>query len=267
MTGVILALELRRSRSLALGLLAVTLVYGGIVGAIYPVLRDNAKVLDEYMSVFPQAVLAAFGMTGSLTDHGVFFNTYVGSMLWPIVAAIAAAVLGTRTVAADLEHGFLELPLATRIDRVRYLAAAIAAQLVVLGALAIATVGGVLVVGALVGAAFDVGRFLGEVPLLFLFACAVAGVATLLSVVSLSRSLSAGVVAGGLLAMYLLDAISRIKADLDWLGVVSAFRYLRTTEPIDLGVMPWGALALFAAIAIAAWAAALWTFRRRDLVA
>lgn len=267
MSGVILRLELRRSRSLALGLLAVTVLYGGVVGAIYPVLRDNSRLLDEYMAVFPKPILAAFGMTGSLADHGVFFNTYIGSMLWPIVAAIAAAILGTRTVAADLDRGFIELPLATRIGRVRYLGAAIAGQVVVLGGLAIATVGGVLVAGAVVGAGFDAGRFLAEVPLLFVFACAIGGVATLLSVASLSRGLSAGIVAGGLLAMYLLDAISRIEAGLDWLGVVSAFRYVRTTETINQGVLPLGALALFGVIAIAAWAIALMAFRRRDLVA
>jgi ABC-2 type transport system permease protein len=170
-------------------------------------------------------------------------------------------------VAADLDRGFIELPLATRIDRIRYLAAAIAGQIVVLATLAMATVGGVLVVGLVVNAGFDVGGFLMELPLLFLFACAIAGVATLLSVVTLSRGVSAGVVAGGLLAMYLLDAISKIDPDLDWLGAVSAFRYLRSTGAIDQATLPVGELVLFGAIAVATWALALWIFRRRDLIA
>ena len=267
MSSIILRLELRRSRSLALGLLAVTILYGGLVGAIYPILRDNARLLDEYMAVFPKAVLAAFGMTGSLADHGVFFNTYIGSMLWPIVAAMAAGVLGTRTVAADLDRGFIELPLATRIDRIRYLGAAIAGQAVVMAGLAIATVGAVLGLGSLVGAGFDPARFLLEIPLLFVFGCALAGISTLLSVLTLSRGVSAGIVAGGLLAMYLLDAVSQLETSLDWLGVLSPFRYVRTTETIDGGLLPIGALAMFAAIAVATWGLALWVFRRRDLVA
>jgi len=188
-------------------------------------------------------------------------------MLWPIVAAIAGTILGTRQVAADLDRGFIELPMATRIDRVRYLGTGVAGQVIVLAALSLAVMAGVLVVGAIVNAGFDEGRFLMEVPLLFLFACALGGIATLLSVVTLSRSISAGVVAGGLLAMYLLDAVSKLQADLDWLGTVSVFRYLRSTSAIDLGVMPLGSIALFGAIAIVTWGLAVWIFRRRDLVA
>ena len=170
-------------------------------------------------------------------------------------------------MAADLDHGFIELPLATRIDRVRYLATGVAGQVIVLAALSLAVMAGVLVVGAIVDAGFDNARFLMEVPLLFLFACAVGGVATLLSVVTLSRGISAGVIAGGLLVMYLLDAVSRLQADLDWLGTVSVFRYLRSTSAIGLGVLPLGAMALFGAIAVLTWGLAVWLFRRRDLVA
>jgi ABC-2 type transport system permease protein len=265
--GAALRLELRRSRSLTIWLAIVVLVYGGVMAVFYPFIRDNAKLLDDYMAVLPQGMLAAFGLEGGLSNHGVFFNTYIAGMLWPIVAAIAATFLGTRPAAADLDRGFIELPLATRISRLRYLAAAIAGQILVLGGLALAAVGGVLAVAAIVNAGFDPGRFLMEVPLLFAFACALAGLATLLSVVTLSRGASAGIVTGGLLAMYLLDAVSRLEADLDWLGTLSAFRYLRSTSAIDRGVAPIGELALFAALAIATWAMALWIFRSRDLVA
>lgn len=267
MIGVVLRLELRRSRSLAIWLGVIVLIYGAFIAAFYPFIRDNAKLLDDYMAVLPKGMLAAFGLEGTLSNHGVFFNTYIAGMLWPIVAAMAGIILGTRMVAADLDRGFIELPLATRIDRVRYLATGIAGQVLVFGALGIAAVGGMLVVGAVVGAGFDPGRFLMEVPLLFLFACALGGIATLLSVVTLSRSISSGVVAGGLLAMYLLDAVSRLQADLDWIGTVSVFRYLRSTSAIDLGVMPLAAMALFGAIAIVSWSLATWIFRTRDLAA
>lgn len=103
--------------------------------------------------------------------------------------------------------------------------------------------------------------------MLFLFACALAGVTTLVAVVTLSRGVSGGVIAGGLLAMYLLDAVSRIDAGLDWLGAFSAFRYLRSTSAIDRGMAPVGEVALFGAIALATWTVAILAFRRRDLVA
>lgn len=267
MIGVVLRLELRRSRSLAIWLGIIVLVYGAFIAAFYPFIRDNAKLLDDYMAVLPKGMLAAFGLEGALSNHGVFFNTYIAGMLWPIVAAIAAIILGTRMVAADLDRGFIELPLATQIDRVRYLGMGIAGQILVLGALAIAAIAGMLVVGAVVGAGFRADRFMMEVPLLFLFACALGGITTLLSVVTLSRPVSAGVVAGGLLAMYLLDAVSRLQADLDWIGTLSLLRYLRSTTAIDLGAMPLGAMTLFGTIAVVTWALSISLFRTRDLVA
>jgi ABC-2 type transport system permease protein len=267
MTGTVFRLEFRRNRSLTFWLTVVVLVYGAFIAAFYPFIRDNAKLMNDYMAAFPKALLAAFGLEGSLSDHGTFFQTYIASMLWPIVAAIAGAILGTRMVAADLDRGFIELPLATRVDRVRYLAAGIAGQVLVLGVLSVAAVGGVLVVGAVVRAGFDPGRFLIEVPILFLFACALAGLTTLLSVITLSRATSAGVVVGGLLAMYLLDAVSKLQVDLDWLGTLSAFRYLRSTSAIDQGILPVGELALFGVVALATWGLAIWVFRTRDLVA
>jgi ABC-2 type transport system permease protein len=267
MIATVLRLELRRSRSITIGLGAILVLYGAFIAGFYPVIRDNAKLIDDYMAVFPKGMLAAFGMEGTLSNHGVFFNTYIGSMLWPIVAAIAAGILGTRQVAADLDRGFIELPMATRIDRVRYLATGIAGQLGVLAGLSLVVVVAMLAVGWVVGAGFDGVRFLMEVPLLFMFACALAGIATLLSVVTLSRQLSAGLVAGGLLVMYLLDAVSRLQPDLEWLGIPSAFRYLRSTSAIDDGVLPLGQILLFGAIAAAAWGLAVWRFRSRDLVA
>lgn len=267
MIGVALRLELRRSRTFAAWLAIILLAYGAFIAGFYPVIRDNTKLLDEYMAVFPKPILAAFGMEGSLANHAMFFNTYIASMAWPIVAAIGGAFVGTRMTAADVDRGFIELPLATRIDRPSYLVAGIVGQVAVMAVLAVAAIIGVVIVGAIVGAGFDALRFLMEMPLLFLFGCAIAAITTLLSVITLSRTIAAGIVAGGLLAMYLLDAVSKLQADLDWLGVISLFRYLRSTSAIGQGVLPAGEMALFAAISVVAWALAVWIFRGRDLVA
>jgi len=267
MSWIVLRLELRRSRSLVLWTAVVVAAYGAFIAGFYPIIRDNTKLLDDYMKVFPKALLAGFGMEGSLSDHGVFFNTYFSSMLWPVVAAMVGAILGTRTVAADLDRGFVELPLSTRIDRVRYLAASIWGQLVALAIVALAAIAGTLAVGAIVGAGFDAGRFLLVVPLLIGFGCAISAVAMLLSVVTLNRGISAGIVAGGLILMYLLDIVSKLAPDLAWLGTVSAFHYLGTIAAIDEGIVPLEGMAVFAAVAVIAWTASLWGFRRRDLVA
>lgn len=259
-------LELRRNRSLTVWLAIAMGAYGAVMGAMYPFMVENNAVFESYMEAFPPEFLAAFGMTGSLSDPGVFFTTYIGSWLWPIMAAAVAMLLGTR-VAVDLDRGFLDLPLATPVSRVRYLAVSIVGQAVALALVAAATVGGLWAAGVLVGADFDPGRFALGAGLAWLFGCAIAGVTTLLAVVTLSRGRASGIVSAILIVMYLIFVVAQISPDWAWLAPASAWNHFETTALIDNGVLPAGDIALFAGVALAGWIAALVAFRGRDLAA
>ncbi len=260
-------LELRRNRALTIWLAVALGGYAAIMGLMYPFMKANEALVQQYMDAFPKEFMAAFGMTGSLSDPGVFFTTYISSWLWPIIAAAAGLLTGTRAVAADLDRGFLDLPLSTGISRIRYLWASIAGQLLLVAILALIGVVGLWVAGIMVGAEFDLGRFLLAGVLCFAFGCAIAGPTTLLSVMSLSRGLAAGIVGGVLILMYALFVVSQVSSDWSWLGPLSAWNHFPTTTLIDDGVFPLGDVALFALIAIGTWVAALWAFRRRDLAA
>lgn len=259
-------LELRRNRTLTVWLAVTMAVYGGVMAAMYPIMVENDALMTQYIETFPQEFLAAFGMTGSLSDPGVFYTTYISSWLWPIMAAVVALLLGTR-VATDLDRGDLDLPLATPLSRMRYLAASIVGQAIAMAVLTVATVGGLWVVARLVGAEFDPGRFALAGVLSWLFGCAIAGVTTLLAVLTLSRGRASGIVAGVLVAMYLVYVVVQISADWAWIAPVSAWDHFRTTELIDDGILPAGDMALFALVALAGWVGALVAFRRRDLAA
>jgi ABC-type transport system involved in multi-copper enzyme maturation permease subunit len=237
------------------------------MGAMYPIMVENDEILKAYIETFPKEFLAAFGMTGSLADPGVFYTTYIASWLWPIMAAIAALLIGTRAVAADLDRGFLDLPLSTRISRTRYLAASIAGQALVMAILAATAVAGVWAVGRLVDADFSAANFALAGVLSWLFGCAIAGVTTFLAVVTLSRGRAAGIVGGVLVAMYLVFVVAEIASDWAWIAPVSAWDHFETTPLIDSGVTPVGDMALFAVIAVAGWVAAVVAFRERDLAA
>jgi len=266
MIGLSFRLELRRSRIIAGGLALVVLVYGGLIAALYPILLANTAMVQDYMKLFPKEFMAAFGMTGSLADPGIFFTTYIGTFLWPIVAAIGAIVLATRPTAADAERGWADLSLATPLTRGRYLGAAILGQVVVLATLALVTVGGVLAVGTLVGAGFDAGRFLAAGAVLWLFGCAIAGVTSLVAVITLNRGVAAGFTAGVLIAMYLVNIVAQVQPDFAWLGYLSAFRYAGVGALIDRGTADWVGIGVFTVVAVTGWTASLVLFRRRDLL-
>jgi hypothetical protein len=260
-------LEMRRNRTLTIWLTVAVGGYAVIMGLIYPVMKSNDALMQQYMATFPKEMLAAFGMTGLLSDPGVFFTTYIGSWLWPIIAAAAGLLLGTRAVAADLDRGFLDLPLSTRITRVRYLAASIWGQLLVLAILAASAVLGLWGAARLVGAEFDLGRFALAGVLSLAFAAAIAGATTLAAVATLSRGVASGIVGGVLIAMYAVYIVAQISPDWTWLGPLSAWGHFPTTAVIDGGYVPAGDLALFTGIALAGWLGALAAFRRRDLAA
>jgi beta-exotoxin I transport system permease protein len=262
-----LALELRRVRALTLWLTVISVAYAATMAIFWPIMRDNAALIAQYMDVFPKGFMAAFGMEGSLADPGVFFTTYIGSWLWPILAALAGVLLATRPVAVDLERGFLELPLGTRLSRASYLSAAIVAQALALAVLALVTVLGFYATATLVGAPYDLPSMLVLSVLAWAFAAAIAGVTSLLAVATLSRAVAGGVVVAVLVAMYLLDVVSKMQPDLDMLGRLSAMHYFRPTPVIDDGVVPLTELGLFTLVALVGWGLSVWAFRRRDLAA
>lgn len=260
-------LELRRDRALAAWLTLAALAYGGIMALFWPMMRDNAQMIEDYLNLFPKGFLAAFGMEGSLADPGIFFTTYVGSWLWPIVAALAAIVLATRPAAVDLERGFLDLPLATRLPRRRYLLATIAAHAVVLAVLALGTVLGFWLAAQVVAAPYELDRMLILSVLAWLFACAIAACTAVLAVVTLSRAIAGGIIAAALLAMYLVNVVAQLQSDLGGLAMFSALHYFQPTKLIDDGVVPWAEMLLFGAVAAGGWLLAVVTFRARDLAA
>ena len=262
-----LRLELRRNRGLAIWLAVSLGGYAVIMGLMYPVLKANDALMLQYMQTFPKEFLAAFGMTGVLSDPGVFYTTYMSSWLWPIIAAAAGLILGTRAVAADLDRGFLDLPLSTRITRVRYLGASIAGQALVMALLAACAVLGLWGAARLVGAEFDLVRFAMAGVLSMAFGCAIAGAATLAAVLTLSRGTASGIVGGVLIVMYIVFVVAQVSPDWAWIGPVSAWNHFPTTAVIDDGLIPVGDLAIFTGIAVGGWVAALWAFRRRDLAA
>jgi ABC-2 type transport system permease protein len=267
MNGVALRLEVRRIRSLVVWIALVAIAYCGIVAGFYPTFRDNEKAIQQYMGLFPKEMLSIFGMQGSLADPGVFFNIYIGGMLWPVLGTIVAVVLATRPVAGDLDRGFLELPLSTRLSRVRYLGVAIGAQAGALAIVAAAMIAGILVVGRLVGAPYDPAHFALAGVHSWALGIAIAAVATLLSVVTLDRGRAAGISVGLILGMYLLDAASKVWTGIGGWAELSAFHHFQTLAIVDRGEFPVGDFALFLAVALLAWGAALALFRRRDLAA
>lgn len=260
------SLELRRGRMLIVWVGVVSMLYAGFITAFYPTILENAAEFEKMMAIYPKELMAAFGITGSLGDPGTFINSYIFQFLWPLVAAITGILLATR-IASDAESGFLDLPLSSRLPRVRYLGAVVGAQIVNLALLSAMTIGAILVVDLFIEPDFDAVRLVMAGVHALALALAVAGVTTFLAVVLLDRGRAGGLAAGVLIMMYLLNVIAQLSPDLKDLARLSAFHYFDLKPVIDTGAYPLGDSLLYVAVAIGGWLLALVVFRRRDLAA
>ncbi len=260
-------LDLRRSRSLILWVGLVAVLYAGVMVAFYPSVLANAEEFDRMVEIYPKELLAAFGITdGGISDPGTYVNSYIFQFLWPVVASIAAIALATRP-AADATSGFLDLPLSSRLPRLDYLAVTIGVQVVSLAILSALTVGAIVAVDLLIEPDFDAGRIALAGLHLFAMAIAIAGATTALAVALLDRGRAAGLMAGILMTMYLLNVVAGLAPEVRDLGRLSVFYYFDLQPVIDDGVFPAGESLLYLVVAVTGWVSAAAIFRRRDLAA
>lgn len=261
----LLSLDLRRSRLQFAAYALVVAIYGIAVAAVYPTVVETAELIEPYLDLVPQGLLEAFEMSGGITSPGAYFGSQF-FQVWVIVAAMLAIGLGTRGAAAENTAGTIEIPLSAPLSRTRYLVTTIVTQALGVALLAAVAVVSVVAVGPLIDVSFDVRAFAWVGVLSFAFGCAIAGVTTLVSVITLDRGRSIGFGALVLILMYLLIVVALLEPTIEWLKYLSAFQYYRPAAVIDRGVLPLGETALFGAIAFGGWGLAVWRFRTRDLV-
>jgi hypothetical protein len=267
MTGAAFALDLRRSRTLIVGLVVVTALYAGFISVFYTNVVENAEQFESLLDAYPKELLVAFGLgEGSFADPGIFLSGYVFNFLWPLVASIGAIALATR-VASDANRGFLDVVLSTRLRRVEHLLGSIGTQVAAIAIVSTAMILGVVGGDLLIEPNFPQDRVALSALHAFAFGAAIAGPATLLAVVLLDRGRAAAIVAGVLVVMYLFNVVAALAPDVAWLASLSAFHYFNVQGLIGRGEYPIADSLLLGGIAVASWVTAVLAFRRRDLTA
>jgi ABC-2 type transport system permease protein len=261
----LLVLEMRRARLQLIAYSVVVAIYGIAVAAVYPTVLETAELFEPFLDMVPKGLLEAFEMGGGITSPGAYFGSQF-FQVWVIVAAMLAIGLGTRGTAAENAAGTIEIALSAPLSRTRYLITTIATQAIGQAVLAAVAVVSVIAVGPLIEVSFDLRAFAWVGVLSFAFGCAIAGVTTLVSVLTLDRARSIGFGAFVLILMYLFIVVALLEPSVEWLKYLSAFHYYRPGGIIDRGVAPLGETVLFAAIALGGWGLAVWRFRIRDLV-
>ena len=103
----------------------VTLLLLAII-AFYPSIRDSSEQFEELLNAYPDAITEAFGIDDFSSFAG-FVGAEALNVIWPLVAAGFAIVVGSAAVAGEIERGSVDLWLSVPVARWRLLLAKIVA--------------------------------------------------------------------------------------------------------------------------------------------
>jgi ABC-2 type transport system permease protein len=242
-------------------------LYGVVMIAFYPTVRDSGEEIQELIDTYPEALLRAFGFEpgSDFTDFPVYISSEYLSLIWAIVAAIFVIMAGGAVVAQEIEQGTIELWLSVPTERWRLLAAklvALAASGLVIALVTVTVIG----IGApLVGGETSLAGLAALLVMLLAFALAVGGYAAALSALLSERSKAAGIAAALTLGSYLLSVVAGLSETVSWMRYVSIFTAFKPAQALSEGVLPAFEVAILLLIAVASGVLALIIFQRRDL--
>ena len=254
-------LDLRLRRRATLGYAVGLALYALAVVAIYPSFKGDTS-LDKLVQSDP-TMMAAFGVTGSLTSPVGWLNANIFNNFLPVVAVIVAIGYGAWCVAGQDESGTLApvaaLPL-TRRNLVAQKGVALAVQLLPTMALTLCCV----LLGRFFQLDVGVGRLVDATLSIWLLGLGFGLLALVVGVGGGSRGMAIGVSSAVAAAAYL---ISSFASTISWIRPArfgSPFYWAVGANPLGAGLNV-GDLAALVGLALLLLAAAVVAMRRADL--
>ena len=241
------------------------LVWGGsrgamsaLVVAIWPSIEGS---VGDLLSSYPEGLREAFGID-TLDSVEAYRDAEMLSLVVPLALAFFAVRSMSRATVTAEEQGHLDTLLALPVSRVVLVAGAFAVTGILLVGILAVVWAVTWLAGAAAGAGLDAGRLAVGLADVWPLAMTFAGL-TALAAGTLRRSPQVlGVAIGTLIAMYVVDLVGRMSADVEPLREVSAFRYYGGAIQHGLDISHIAVLVIAAAVLAAAGAA---LFARRDV--
>lgn len=215
------------------GLIRGSMIIGGVFAmttafflAVFPAMKEEADLIQE---AYPEYMLELMGIEELHTIEG-FTAGYIFPFIMILFGGVYFAYLGAGMIAGDIQSRKMDLTLSNPVSRESVLVQKIAAlwvPVVVLnGAVFITIYLGAIVMGESFLLWSLLLAHLFAIP--YLLTC--AGIGIILSVV-IDRVGRAQVGALGLVFMlWLVDGISEMEPDLEWIGYIAPSRYYAPSD-------------------------------------
>ncbi len=234
----------------------------GLYVWLYPTITATID-LDEYVEAWPPALRDAFGIETLGTIEG-FLAGELYSFVWVLLLGLYLAYVGASLIAADIEHGRMDLRLALPLTRARVVGETFGSLLVPILVVNAILPFVVLLAVLLIDESIAVLDVFAVHVLSIPYLLTTAGIGLACSVyfdrVSIAQRAAMGIVFG----LFLVDAVVA-STDYAWLGLVSPTRhYDPTAVLVHSDYKPVGALVLSIATLTLLLGSLMW-FSRRDI--
>jgi ABC-2 type transport system permease protein len=218
--------------------------------------RSFAQIAAQLTVLLPPP--ARLDTVGGYVQYRAYGSLVIVFAIWALASATGAA-------RGDEERGVVEMILATGLSRARALSARIAAFAFASFVAALAASFG-LIAGAISGQeSFPFGPTIEAAALLAVFALSCYSLVLLVTQLVAPR-MATGIAGAALLALFLLNSLSRTFDSLATLRWLSPFRYYELSQPLAPGgTFDLKAALALAGIAIVAGVLATLAFAQRDL--
>ncbi len=236
--------------------------------SIYPSMAKQAADFEKLIAAFPKDFLKAFGFQGSYLENAEsLLSTELFGLIWPIMTVILLLSRVAGGIAGEIESGTIGTLLSQPISRTKIFLAKYLSAVTTLVVFVSTTV----LINIPLLAAYKL-EFSVKYELLFalvclLFGLAIIGAGIAVSAMSNEKSKVYGIVGGLIVLMFIVNIISGLKSDFDFLKYTSIFYYFSSYHIIVRHEINMVAVAIFSSIAFAGMLFGLTMFNKRDIQA
>lgn len=232
----------------ALSTIAFLEMYVALFPTFGSVAMDKINLL---LDSYPKEIWTVFGLDPSTLNFAKI-STFVASeqysIIWPIIVVVLGISLANSMIAGEVEKGTIEQTLALPLQRWKIFLGRYIASVTLLAAFTFATVYAIVPLTML--HKIDLGG-MNNLPLAvsgLLFGVTILSIACLSSALFSEKSKSSFLTAGVVIAMYGINIVGGLKADLAWLKDYSFFHYLNGATNIVKGLYVDNYLQYFLAV-------------------
>lgn len=250
----------------ALGLFS----YAWMVAAFMPLIVKDTAAYQKLIEQYPRELLTVLaGNIGSLeawfTPEG-FVSLEFLALWFPVIMLGYVVGYGTALVAKEVENGTIENLLAIPVSRTRLLLERTLALVIGLAALTAFTFAGLYALSRAYGFELSAQGTLAAAIHVFGFVLVFAALTVLLSIVFLERGKPAAVTIGYFVLAHLVNALATNSETLKDIQFLSLFKYYDVYTALAEARLDVWNNALFFGLSAALFAAAVFIFRRRDIL-